>query len=176
MKMATRRQIKKQTKAAIKKLALKQLGEIQDLMLENAEIDKEIARLKKQIKKKKQRLSELRAELERVNELGQRNLLNTFNQKISIADLKTYAEKAKNSGDEYNAAEHWAAIKRYNELVDIGLIPKGTVTDKYDAAEYMQSILSPEQINRLNNEAEEKAYVLRAKYSKSRENIITFDW
>lgn len=174
--MASRRQTKKQTKVALKKLALKKLGEIQDLNLENTEIDKEIAKLKKQIKKKKQHLAELRAELERVNELGERNLLNTFNQRISISDLKTYAEKARNSGDNYNAAEHWAAIKRYNELVDIGLIPKGSITDKYDAAEYMQSILSPEQINRLNSEAEQKASVLRAKYSKLRENIITFDW
>lgn len=174
--MASRRQIKKQTKAAIKKIALQKLGEIQALNLENDEIDKEIAKLKRQIKKKKQHLAELRAELERVNELGERNLLNTFNQKISIADLKTYAEKARNSGDNYNAAEHWAAIKRYNELVDVGLIPKGSITDKYDAAEYMQSILSPEQINRLNNEAEQKASVLRAKYSQLKENIITFDW
>lgn len=174
--MASRRQTKKQTKVALKKLALKRLQDIQELNLENDEIDKEIAKLKKQIKKKKQQLAELRAQLEKVNELGERNLLNTFNQKISISDLKAYAEKAKGSGDNYNAAEHWAAIKRYNELVDIGLIPKGSIADKYDAAEYMQNILSPEQINRLNNEAEEKASVLRAKYSQSKENIITFDW
>ena len=173
--MASKRQIKKQTKAAIKKLALKQLGEIQDLNLENAEIDKEIAKLKKQIKKKKQRLAQLRAELERVNELGERNLLNTFNQKISIADLKVYAEKAKDSGDDYNAAEHWAAIKRYNELVDIGLIPKGTIFDKYDAAEYMQSILSPEQVNRMINEAEEKASFLRAKAVTKQRSNYSFD-
>ena len=174
--MASRRQIKKQTKSALKRVALKRLEEIQELNLENEEIDKEIEKLKKQLKKKKQHLAELRAQLERVNELGERNLLNTFNQKISIADLKVYAEKAKGSGDDYNAAEHWAAIKRYNELVDIGLIPKGSITDKYDAAEYMQSILSPEQINRLNDEAEKKASVLRAKYQQLRENIITFDW
>lgn len=174
--MASKRQIKKQTKTALKRLALKRLGEIEKLNLENTEIDKEIEKLKKQIKKKKQHLAQLRAELEKINELGERNLLNTFNQKISISDLKAYAEKAKNSGDNYNAAEHWAAIKRYNELVDIGLIPKGSITDKYDAAEYMQSILSPEQINRLNNEAEQKASVLRAKYSQSKENIISFDW
>lgn len=174
--MASKRQIKKQTKTALKRLALKRLGEIEKLNLENTEIDKEIEKLKKQIKKKKYHLAQLRAELEKINELGERNLLNTFNQKISIYDLKAYAEKAKNSGDNYNAAEHWAAIKRYNELVDIGLIPKGTITDKYDAVEFMQSILSPEQINRLNNEAEQKASVLRAKYSQLKENIISFDW
>lgn len=174
--MASARIKKKALKKNLQKLALKQLQEIEDLNLENSQIDKEIEALKKQIKKKKKHLADLRAELEKVSELSERNLLNTFNQKISIADLKTYAEKAKNSGDDYNAAEHWAAIKRYNELVDIGLIPKGSITDKYDAAEYMQSILSPEQINRLNNEAEQKASVLRAKYNQLRENIITFDW
>lgn len=174
--MASTRIKKKALKKNLQKLALKQLQDIEDLNLENSQIDKEIEELKRQIKKKKKRLADLRAELEKVSELSERNLLNTFNQKISIADLKTYAEKAKNSGDNYNAAEHWAAIKRYNELVDIGLIPKGSITDKYDAAEYMQSILSPEQINRLNNEAEQKASVLRAKYNQLRENIITFDW
>lgn len=174
--MASARIEKKLMKKQLRKVALKQLQDIEALNLENAEIDKEIEKLKKQIKKKKKRLAELRAELDRISELSERNLLNTFNQKLSIADLKAYAEKAKNSGDNYNAAEHWAAIKRYNELVDIGLIPKGSITDKYDAAEYMQSILSPEQINRLNNEAEQKASILRAKYSQLKENIITFDW
>lgn len=159
--MASARQIKKQEKIKLKKLALKQLREIEMLNLQNTEIDKEIEKIKKQISKKKQKLKELKAELERINELGERNLLNTFNQRISISDLKAYAEKAKDSGDEYNNAEHWAAIKRYNELVDIGLIPKGTIFDKYDAAEYMQNILSPEQINRINIEAEKKASVLR---------------
>lgn len=173
--MASARTKKKALKRNLEKLALKQLQDIENLKLGNSQIDMEIKKLKKQTKKK-QRLTDLRAELERISELSERNLLNTFNQKISISDLKTYAEKAKNSEDNYNAAEHWAAIKRYNELVDIGLIPKGSITDKYDAAEYMQSILSPEQINRLNNEAEQKASVLRAKYSKLRENIITFDW
>lgn len=174
--MASARAKKKSMKKQLRRIALKQIQDIEALNLENAEIDKEIEKLKKQIKKKKKRLEELRAELDRVSELSERNLLNTFNQKISISDLKTYAEKVKNSGDNYNAAEHWAAIKRYNELVDIGLIPKGSVTDKYDAAEYLQNILSPEQINRLNNEAEEKASTLRAKYNQLKENIITFDW
>lgn len=173
--MASRRQIKKQTKSALKRVALKRLEEIQELNLENEEIDKEIERLKKQLKKKKQHLAELRAQLERVNELGERNLLNTFNQKISIADLKAYAEKAKDSGDDYNAAEHWAAIKRYNELVDVGLIPKGTIFDKYDAVEYMQSILSPEQINRMVREAEEKASFLRAKAVTRQRSSYSFD-
>lgn len=173
--MASARIKKKALKRNLEKLALKQLQDIENLKLGNSQIDMEIKKLKKQTKKK-QRLTDLRAELERISELSERNLLNTFNQKISISDLKAYAEKAKNSEDNYNAAEHWAAIKRYNELVDIGLIPKGSITDKYDAAEYMQSILSPEQINRLNNEAEQKASVLRTKYSKLRENIITFDW
>lgn len=169
--MASARTKKKIMKKQLRKVALKQLQDIEALNLENAEIDKEIEQLKKQIKKKKKHLAELRAELERVNELGERNLLNTFNQKISIADLKVYAEKAKDSGEDYNAAEHWAAIKRYNELVDIGLIPKGTIFDKYDAAEYLQSILSPEQINRMVRDAEEKASFLRAKaVTKQRSN------
>ena len=173
--MASRRQIKKQTKSTLKRIALKRLEEIQELNIENDEIDKEIEKLKKKLKKKKQHLAELRAQLEKVNELGERNLLNTFNQRISISDLKAYAEKAKDSGDDYNAAEHWAAIKRYNELVDIGLIPKGTIFDKYDAAEYMQSILSPEQINRMVREAEEKASFLRAKAVTRQRSNYSFD-
>lgn len=173
--MASARIEKKLMKKQLRKVALKQLQDIEALNLENAEIDKEIEKLKKQIKKKKKRLAELRAELERVNELSERNLLNTFNQKLSIADLKAYAEKAKDSGENYNNAEHWAAIKRYNELVDIGLIPKGSIFDKYDAAEYLQNILSPEQINRMINEAEQKASFLRAKAVTKQRSNYSFD-
>jgi hypothetical protein len=39
----------------------------------------EIKKLEKELKRKKQHLSKLRAELERINELSERNLLNTFN-------------------------------------------------------------------------------------------------
>ncbi len=174
--MASARIKKKKEKMALKRVAIKQLQDIENLNLQNSEIDKEIEELKKKIKKKKKHLAELRAELERISELSERNLLNTFNQKISIADLQAYAEKARYSGDNYNAAEHWAAIKRYNELVDIGLIPKGSIHDKYDAVEYLQNILSPEQVNRINIAAEKKLETLRAKSAKRNENIITFDW
>lgn len=174
--MASRRQIKKQMKIGLKKLALKQLGEIQALNLENAEIDKEIEKLKKEIKKKKQRLAQLRMELEKISELGERNLLNTFNKKLTINDIKEAAKKAKDSGEKYNNAEHWAAIKRYNELVDLGIIPKGSVMDKYDAAEYLRDVLSENELNALIKAGERKAEVLWAKDAVKNSDVVTFDW
>lgn len=174
--MASRRQTKKQTKAALKKLALKRLQEIQELNLENEQIDREIAKLKKELKKKKQHLAELRAQLERINELGEHNLLNTFNKTLTINDIKEAAKKAKDSGDSYNNAEHWAAIKRYNELVDIGLIPKGSIMDRYDAAEYLRNILSEDELNALIREGERKGEVLWAKDAVKNSDVVTFDW
>lgn len=173
--MASARTKKKMVKRSLQRRAIKELQAIEDLNLKNSKIDLEIEKIKRQIKKKKH-LADIREEFEKIAELKERNLLNTFNEKISLSDLATYAKKAENSGEQYNSAEHWAAIKRYNELVDIGVIPKGSIHDKYDAVEYLQSILSPEQLNRLNTAAEEKAAILRRRQVESPYRAITFDW
>lgn len=174
--MASARIKKKMAKRSLQKRAINELKAIKDLKLKNSQIDTEVEKAKRQIKKRKQHLSDIRAEFEKIAELKERNLLNTFNEKISLSDLATYAKKAENSGEQYNSAEHWAAIKRYNELVDIGVIPKGSIHDKYDAVEFLQSVLSPEQLSRLNTAAEEKAAILRRRQVESPYRAITFDW
>lgn len=173
--MASRRAKKKAMKKELQKSGFRSLQNLQALNPQNAEINNEIKKLKRELKRKNQTTSKLRVNIGRINELSERNLLNTFNQKISLSDLKTYAERARDSGDNYNNAEHWAAIKRYNELVDLGLIPRGSIFDKYDAAEYMQNILSPEQINRMTKQAEEKASFLRAQSVVKQRSNYSFD-
>lgn len=174
--MASRRQLKKIDKRNLRRIALQRLKELQELEIQNQQIEAEIASLKKKIQSKKATLRELRQTLADLNNLGETNLLNTFNKTLTINDIKEAARRAKDSGDKYNSAEHWAAIKRYNELVDIGLIPMGSIHDKYDAVEYLQSILSPEQLNRLSEAAEEKASILRRRQVEDPYRPITFDW
>lgn len=174
--MASKRQLKKNEKRNLKRIALQNLKELQELEIENQQIEAEIARLKKKIQSKKTTLRELRQTLADLNNLGESNLLNTFNKKLTINDIKEAAKKAKDSGDRYNNAEHWAAIKRYNELVDLGIIPKGSIMDKYDAAEYLRDVLSENELNALIRAGERKAEVLWAKDAVKNSDVVTFDW
>lgn len=174
--MASRRQLKKIDKRKLRKIALERLKELQELEIENQQIEAEIAKLKKKIQSKRATLNELRQTLADLNNLGETNLLNTFNKTLTINDIKEAAKKARDSGDSYNNAEHWAAIKRYNELVDLGIIPTGSVMDKYDAAEYLRNVLSENELNALIRAGERKEEVLWAKDAVRNSDVVTFDW
>lgn len=174
--MASRRIKKKTEKATLRRIALKRLQEIQMLEIEDAEIDREIKKLKKQIQSKKATLAELRTKLEELNRLGETNLLNTFNKSLSLNDIVAAAKRARDSGGNYNNAEHWAAIKRYNELVDLGIIPKGSIMDKYDAAEYLRNVLGENELNALIKAGERKGEILWAKDAVKNQDVVTWDW
>lgn len=174
--MASKRQIKKQTKRELRLKALRRIEEIEKLKIDDLEIENEIKRLKKQIEMKKIKLQELRNRLNELNNLSETNLLHTFNKTMNINSILNAAEKAKGKGDSYNHAEHWAAIKRYNELVDLGIIPKGTVTDKYDAAEYLRNVMSDNELNAMVKAAEKKERVLWAKNATRNSDVIQFDF
>lgn len=174
--MASRRQLKKIDKKNLRKIAMQRLRELQELEIENQQIEAEIASLKKKIQSKKATLRELRQTLADLNNLGETNLLNTFNKTLTINDIKEAAKKARDSGDSYNNAEHWAAIKRYNELVNLGIIPMGSIMDKYDAAEYLRNVLSEDELNALVRAGERKEEVLWAKDAVRNSDVVTFDW
>ena len=174
--MASKRQIKKQTKRELRLKALRRIEEIEKLEIDDLEIENEIKRLKKQIEMKKIKLQELRNHLNELNNLSETNLLHTFNKTMTINSILNAAESSKGKEDNYNHAEHWAAIKRYNELVDLGIIPKGTVTDKYDAAEYLRNVMSDNELNAMVKVAEKKERVLWAKNATRNSDVIQFDF
>lgn len=95
--MANRRQLKKISKMATKRLALQKLKELQELEIEEEEIEKEIQRIKKVIKGKRSTLSQLRASLANLDLI----LLNTQDWRNTIdvsreVGKKKYTEGQKN--------------------------------------------------------------------------------
>lgn len=179
--MASKRIKKKTAKAnTIHAIRIEQL-KLQKIEVEVEMLDVRIQQAQLKLKTKQRTLESLQRQLSDIQFIiieaeAKTKILRgdlTSNQVGNI--VKDVKEKG---GWDYNNAEKYVAIKRYEELVAQGILKRESSFDKYDAVEYMHQILGENELNKLILEGEKKREELYAKHMAAHEqfmkNIIQF--
>lgn len=158
--MPSRRIEKKHKKQSLRRELEARLQVLNTTDLEIQQLDAEIAKTKKLLKKKKTTLEKLQRELVNINALVENsNIQKIFRKDITLADLSVLRDQVRGTGvgtegDRRSGEEVYGLIKRYNELVKMGVIRRDNMFSKYDEAEYMERILSRTEMQRIVDEAE----------------------
>lgn len=146
-----------------------------------AQLQKEIAAVDIKITETKTTLTQARVQY--AKQVEQVKRVEAANKEIQIkkydilADNYEANKKEKNESEEekttrqneYKAEEHYAAIKRYKELVKEGFIKEDRITDKYEMFDFLESIESDTEKNARKITAISKGEELRAKAKKEEE-------
>lgn len=156
---------KKQLKGKMRANLAQNLSELNTLNLQIDEVDAEIKKLKTILKSKKVTLSQLQQAVMQSSMLSEKSI-----DKIAMDVHKT--SLGYNSDKDH--ATHYAAIKKYHDYVDRGIIKKQSSLDKYELADFMERIMTESEYEDYLNEANKKADELIAK-SKARASITPAD-
>lgn len=148
--MASRRQLKKINRRTTKRLALQKLKELEMLQVEEAEIEKEIQRLKRVIEGKKSTLSQLKASLANLNSISLRA------QQLAVEATQAALPLEVAQTQLADSARSYVAIKKYHDYVDRGIIQEQSILDKYQIQDFMERIMNQEEYDEYITESIEK--------------------
>ena len=174
--MASRRIEKKKMKGLLKVKLKAEVKELEALNKQISDIDAEIAKARKLLKKKKATLSELQDQIMKVE-----SYKNPVLNKLYSAQVN-YAGKGKRYDDEgstiNNDGVYGAILKKYYEYVDKGWIKRVSTLDKYEAAQWFaENIMSKEDMQEAINQADAWREAEEEKHQRSlaaRVNLIDF--
>lgn len=136
---------------------------------------------------KEMRTAEIQRQLEELENKDRSRRRGANKNKWSEADLKKYLKLKEELSQltgfvsstvkfDDDAATEYAAIKKYYDYVDRGIIKEHSVFDKYDAREYLEKILTREELLNVLKEAETKREKLYADSRKRAEKIANHDF
>ena len=174
--MASARIKKKQLKGLLRVQLQQSIDELSALNQEIDDIEKQIKRAKKILKKKKATLSELQYEINKTE--SYKNPV--FNSLYSKS--QDYAGKGKIYDDEgstiSNDGVYGAILRKYYEYVDKGWIKRVSTLDKYEAAQWFaENIMSQRDMEEAIEQADrwrEKEEERHQRSLQSRVNLIDF--
>lgn len=174
--MASARIKKKQLKGLLRIQLQQSIDELSALNQEIEDIEKQIKRAKKILKKKKATLSELQYEINKTESYKNPVLNNLYSKS------QTYAGKGKLYDDEgstiSNDGVYGAILKKYYEYVDKGWIKRVSTLDKYEAAQWFaENIMTQSDMEEAIAQADrwrEEEEVKHQRSLQSRANLIDF--
>lgn len=137
--MASKRQLKKINRRTTKRLALQKLKELEMLQAEEAEIEKEIQRLRKVIEGKRSTLSQLKASLASLNSISTRA------QELAVQATQAALPTEIAQTQLPDSARSYVAIKKYHDYIDRGIIQEQSILDKYQIQDFMERIMNQEE-------------------------------
>lgn len=137
--MASKRQLKKINRRTTKRLALQKLKELEMLQTEEAEIEREIQRLRKVIEGKKSTLSQLKASLASLNSISTRA------QELAVQATQAALPTEIAQTQLPDSARSYIAIKKYHDYIDRGIIQEQSILDKYQIQDFMERIMNQEE-------------------------------
>ena len=88
--------------------------------------------------------------------------------------LGTFAEAEYDMIDGVDNATYWSAIKRYEELLNMGMVPALDGLDKYESAMWALDHLPYDEVRQIIVMADEKSAMLRQKYQDYQQKELDY--
>lgn len=161
------RQRKKQLRAQTAKQLSIKLAELETLNIEIDDIENEIKKAKKILKKKRAERAAQRKEFQAI----QREIKKQREAAMRSRYLQAIRTPYQYEGKLSDNASYYAAIKKYKENINRGLIKPMSTLDKYEAADAFMNTLSEREQSDVMRVANEKAEQIMA---REREEAATF--